>query len=133
MGLSYETGGSIAKPDSNAVVLALPFVSRGFLLKLIAVQDAKNANFTVDVFNKNPSLFAGLPENLYKVLPTLTSGSPTGVVEFFGGSGIPTPHPFHSQDALDAAGKIPATLYIRISGTATGTIYVQVAGIKTRP
>ncbi len=67
------------------------------------------------------------------MLPSLSSTGSSGLIEFFGSATAQLPAAFQSMDGMDAAGKLPATLWVRLSGAATGTIHVAIAGIKTRP
>lgn len=127
MGVAYETQATVNKPDSNPVFVAIPFISRGFLQKLIVAEQGATDSFTVDVYNQDPAkITTANPAVCHKVIPTQTGSS--GVAEYFGDHGLP----FHNQDG-EVNGKFPDTLYVKISGTPSNKNFtISVAGKKVQ-
>ena len=123
MSTPYLAEASIAKPTTNAVVLALKFPTRVFIHRVLTRQEAGAGAYTVDLFDQNPTEFATAnPEEYHLVCPTITGASGKSATFFS------PPVPFDNRDEPDAAGVRPRILYIRISGSITGTFYVAVAG-----
>lgn len=119
----YLAESSIAKPTNGAVVLALKFPTRVFIHRVLTRQEGGSDGYAVDLFDQDPSGFATAnPEEFHLVCPQITGASGKSAT-FFN-----PPVPFDNRDAPDAAGVKPRILYVRISGSVTGTFHVAVAG-----